>query len=726
MDKNTGEVLLKLQETISSWTQEVTQTRSALTKSLAATGNTVKPAFSLLEPAAPAQERPEAAAGDDTSQELVEANEALMRRAEELETRVVEAERGTQETERERARLESEIKFAREQLHLRNKSAQDAEERRTEYEMQAEGAAQALGGSELEIVDLRQQLRSKDWRLLKTRNVLDMLREDHARRLADIEALSSEVEALRTEVEGRQASESKTLSSLDESLQGIEELETALEQSRQKADKLAHDLEAAWEALNGSTVQLQEARQEIALLITERDDRGAVAADFEEQVRSMSVREQAHEELVTRAGALSTELEEALASKMDENVLLKDELAESRSAADARMRELKEARDAFAKLQVDFDELMSSNVVLRDDVKELKARLVDREQVLGEARRELEQAEGDRQDLLQNQSATASRIEALSAGLEEKAASLEEGRQRLREKDSATAERIRELRAALEQEDASIEMDRQELLDKEGAAARQIEELRAALEEKTQAYEESRRAHDELSEKMSAREQLEDALRDEVASLREQQAESVGDVEATNKALKEELESMRQVAVERDFVVHHAEAEVASMSRREAETEDALRQALEASKRMLTEAVGASKTQQALQSELGELRAQSEGKDAAVRELRDELKVLRERVSDAADTAPPAEDLDEAETGSPQQQDSDGNTQDGSGMAADGHSGQQVASRLMSLDEAMAKLEQIQGGPQDLSKGGLRSRLKRMLRLAKPDPDEGD
>ncbi len=720
MDKNTGEVLLKLQETINSWTQEVTQTRSALTKSLAATGDTVKPAFSLLEPAAPVQERPEAAAGEmqtesgeDTSQELVETNEALMRHVEELEMRVVEAERGTEETERERARLESEIEFAREQLHLRNKSAQDAEERRIEYEMQAEGAAQALGGSELEIVDLRQQLRSKDWRLLKTRNVLDMLREDHARRLADIEALSSEVEALRTEVEGRQASEGKTLSSLDESQQGIQELETALEQSRQKADQLTHDLEAAWEELNGSTVQLQEARQEIALLIAERDDHGAAAADFEEQVRSMAAREQAHEELVTRSGALSTELEEALASKMDENALLKDELAESRSAPDARMGELKEAGDAFAKLQVDFDELMSSNVVLRDDVKELKARLVDREQILGEARRELEQSEGDRQDLLQNESAAASRIEALSVILEEKAVSLEEGRQRLREKDSATAERIRELRAALEQEDAALEMDRQELLDKEGAAARQIEELRAALDEKTQAYQESQRAHDELSEKMSAREQLEAALRDEVASLRDRQPESVDDVEATNTALKEELESMRQVAVERDFVVHHAEAEVASMSRREAETEDALRQALEASKRMLTETVGASKTQQALQSELGELRAQSQEKDTAMRELRDELKVLRERVADAADTAPPSEDLDEAETGGPQQQD------------PDGHSGQQVASRLMSLDEAMAKLEQIQGGPQDLSKGGLRSRLKRMLRLAKPDPDEG-
>ena len=604
MDKNTSEVLLKLQETINSWTQEVTQTRSALTESLGATADAVKPAFRLIRPAAPAQEQAEAAANEvqtepskDTSQERVDANKALMRSVEELKLHVAEAERRAQETERERARLDTEIEFAREQLHLRNKSAQDAEERRIQYEMQAEGVAQALGGSELEITDLRQQLRSKDWRLLKTRNVLDLPRADHARRLADVGRPPLQVEALRTEAEERQASESKTLSSL----------------------------------------------------------------------------------------------------------------AEPRSAVDARTEESKEARDAFAKLQIDLDELMSTNMVLREDIKEFKARLVDREQVLEEVRKELEQAERNRQDLLQKESAAAGRIKALSAALEEKAASLEEGRQRLRDNDSATAERIRELRAALEQKDASFEKARQELLDKESSTERQIEALRLALEEKTQAFEESQRAHDELSEKMSDREQLERALRDEVASLRQQEAGNVHDVEALNKALKEELESMRQVAVQRDFVVHHSEAELASMSRREAETEDSLRQALEASERTLAEAVEASKTQRAVEFELGALRVQSEEKDAAMRELWDELKVLRERVEHVAEMAPPSKEEP---------------TQDSSGIVAAGRFKEQMDNLVISLKKAKAKLKQARGGTEESSREGLGSRLKRIVRLSKPDSKE--
>ena len=716
MDKNTGEVLLKLQETINSWTQEVTETRSELTRSLDATADTVRPAFRLIQPAAPApavQEQPQsapsevqAAPSEDTSQELIEANKALLRRVEDLNMRVAEAERRSHDTERERARLDTEIEFAREQLHLRNQSAQEAEERRIQYEMQAEESSQALGGSELEITDLRQQLRSKDWRLLKTRNVLDMLREDHARRLADVEALSVQVEALRTEVEERQASERKTLSSLEESRQSIHELEAGLEQFGGKADQLTHELEAVWEALNGSTIQLQEAREEIARLIAERDERTAAVADLEEQLRSMKEREQTHDELVAQAGARSTELEEAFASQMGENASLKDELAESRSAVDARMEELKEARDAFAKLQIDFDDLMSSNMVLRDDVKELKARLVDREQALGEVRKELQQTERNRQNLLLKESAAASRIGALSTALEEKAVSLEEGRQRMRKRESATAERVRELRAALEQKNASLEQDRQESLNKESATERQVEALRAALEEKTQAIDESQRALDELRETVASREQLERSLRDEVASVREQQAESVHDSESLNKALKDELESMRQVAVERDFVVHHTEAEAASMSRREAEMEDSLREALNASERMLAEAVEASKSRRALELELGEFRSRSDEKDAAMRELCDELKVLRERVEHVAETASPSKEAPK---------------QDSSDIMAAGRFRQHVDNLVVSLDKAKAKLKRARGGSEESSTGGLGARLKRMLGSSRPD-----
>ncbi|MCH8203800.1 MAG: hypothetical protein IID09_01485 [Candidatus Hydrogenedentes bacterium] len=610
MDKNTGEVLLKLQETINSWAQEVTETRSALTQSLEEATASVKPAFQLIQPSPtvpPVQEQPAAPvveappdAPEDASHDLIEANKALMRRVEELEIRVAEAERRAHETERERTQLDAEIDFAREQLHLRNNSAQEAEDRRAEYEMQAEQAVQALGTSELESTDLRQQLRSRDWRLLKTRNVLDLLREDHARRVAEVEALSARVEDLRIEVEERQASEGIALASLDTSQGRIRQLEADLEESRSKADTLSHEIEAIWEALNGSNVQLQEAREEIARLIAERDERNAALVGLEEQMRSIKEREEAFEGQLAQSDTRAAGLESALASQKEENASLMDQLAEARSATDARMAELKGARDAFAKLQTDYDDLISSNRVLRGEVIEVQARLAERDLAVAEARRELEEANQDRRQLLEQGSDAAGRMDELSAALEEKTASLEEGRQ--------------------------------EFLESESAAARRVDELSAALGERTQAYEQSQKALEELRERAVEREQLERVLRDELASLREKEKMSGTGQESLNKALRDELESMRQVAVERDFVIHHAEAELASMSRREAETEDALKKALEATERIRAGAGQTSQAQRALEVEISELRLQGEEKDTAMRDLCDELKVLRERM----------------------------------------------------------------------------------------------
>ncbi len=695
MDKNTGEVLLKLQETISSWAQEVTETRSALTQGLEDATESARPAFELIQPssaAPPAQTQSAAAiveapgdaatpvvevpadAAKDSSRDLIEANRALMRRVEELEFRVAEAERRGHETERERARLDAEIDFAREQLHLRNNSAQEAEDRRAEYEMQAEEAAKALGTSELESTDLRQQLRSKDWRLLKTRNVLDMLREDHARRVADVEALSAQVEDLRMEVEERQASERETLSSLDASQSRIGELEVSLEQSRRKADQLTHEIEAIWEALNGSNVQLQEARKEIARLIAERDERNATLAGLEEQMRSIKEREEAFEGQLAQSGARAEELESALTSQKQENALLMDQLAEARSATDARLAELKEARDSFAKLQTDYDDLISSNRVLRDEVEELQARLAERELVVAEARRELQEANQDRWQLLEQGSEAAGRMDELSATLEEKTASLEAGRK--------------------------------ELLESESAAARRVDELSAALEEKSQAYEQSQHALEEVREYVAERDQLERALREELAALREKRDAAGMEQASLNRALKEELESMRQVAIERDFVIHHTEAESASMSRREAEMEDTLQKALGASERMRTESAQASQTQRALEVEIGELRFQGQEKDTAMLELCDELKVLRERMGHLTEdampgkTSPAADQADET-----------------SAMP----SSTPVEDPAAPLDRALARLRKVRDDFDQGNGEGWGQKLKRLWRPSKSD-----
>ena len=698
MEKNTGEALLKLQETINSWAQEVTETRSALTQSLDAAPS-LKPAFQLLQTSSTAPPAPSSAAPPvveapadtaarvvqapveapkDASRDLIEANRALMRRVEELEMRVAEAERRAHETERERMRLGAEIDFAREQLHLRNTSAQESEDRRTEYEMQAEEAAQALGASEIESTDLRQQLRSKDWRLLKTRNVLDMLREDHARRVTEVEALSVQVEDLRREVEVRQASEHDAIASFDTSQGRIRELEAGLEQSRTKADQLSQEIKAVWKALDGSRLQLQEAREEIARLIAERGERNAALAELEEQMRSIAEREEAYEGRLAESDTRAEDLQSALASQKQENASLMDQLAEERSAIESRMTELKEARDSFAKLQTDYDDLILSNQVLRDEVKELQARLAERELAVAKARRELAEANQDRQQLIEQGSEASGRIDELSAALEEKTASLEAGRQ--------------------------------EFLEYEADAARRIDELSATLLEKTQAYEQSQEALEEFRESAAERDQLERALRGELAELRDKHDTAGTDQASLNRALKEELESMRQVSIERDFVIHHTEAEVASMSRHEAEMEEALQKALESSERVRVESAHASETQRALEVEIGELRLQGQEKDTSMRELCDELKALRERMRHLTEDGMPAKNP---------------LAEDLAGEASAIPSAKSAQKSVARLDKALARLRHMAADIEEGGEGGWGKKLKRLWKTSKWGPKKG-
>lgn len=672
MDKNTGEVLLRLRETIDSWTAEVTRTRSALTKGLGSASDISAPAFRLIQSpgqAPPGEAKPasiaekvQAEPSDDSAIELIEANRALMRRVEDLELKISAAERRAQETERERARLDAEIVFAREQLHLRNRSAQEAEDRRTEYEMQAGEATRALGGAELDIADLRQQLRSKDWRLLKTRNVLGVMREDHARRVVDVDALTLQVEALRAEVEERQASEREAISSLDATRGRNRELDASLEESKLKADKLGEEIQAIWEALNDSSEQLQKAREEIARLIAERDDRSAALSEMEEQMLAMKEREAAQDERVAEAGVRAEELEGTLAAQQRGSASLKEELAESRSALDAQLAELNEARDGFVRLQVDHDELMATHTVLRDDVKELQGRLAERDHALGETRKNLEDAMQDKQELVEKEAKSAGRIAELSEELNQKIAALAQGRQQLLEVETAVREQDHDLARALDEKSRALEASEkmvEDLCEEAAADDRRINELFEKLKtsegmardlheeveandrsvlELRERVEANENTIGELREKVEADERLQQALRDELAASREQRESAGLDQASLIRALKEELEAMRQLAVERDFVIHHSEAESASMGRREAEVEDTLREALEASERMRLEAIEARETRKAIESELSDLLDTAREKDAGMRELSVELRALRARVQHIAES----------------------------------------------------------------------------------------
>lgn len=549
------DALLKLQDSINTWAEQVTQTKSELAECLSDPPTLSRPAFRLIEMpqpvARPVQEDSAHEPGRQALHDLVEANKRLMRGIEDLEGRLSNAEGRAAETERASLRLGSELEFAREQLHLRNASWHDAADRQAEFEMRAEESEQALARSDIEIADVHQQLRSKDWRLLKTRNELDALREEHARTVSDSDSLRSKLDVVRSELEGRRISEHEALAALDESRVAARELKGRIAEIEETARQLNDDIDLLQGAIDASGEELKASRHEIVQLNTEAEHRKGALIELEGLVAAMQKREAAHKDLVTRTDQRAEDLEAQFAVQARAYSALQAEMASARTVPEAHANEAQATREAHTLLLSRYDDLAESHMTLRDEVKSLQQRVVEREFALKKSQSDLANAQDRAQAIVEDNSA----LEAP-------------------EQDSF-GQRI-----------------------------------------------------------------LEQALREELESVRERLERDALDQSTLRRALKSELDALRQVAIEKDFVIHHAQEESASLTRREAETEETLAEVRSLSARLEAESSEDAESRQVLAGELQELVARSREKDEAIRELRSELSILQERAKRLEDAAP--------------------------------------------------------------------------------------
>lgn len=423
-------------------------------------------------------------------------DEALIReRVRRLKARVAEAESNAKSAARDVLRLESELAFAREQLHVRNRAAQHAEQAWLSTAEHTEEVAQALGRAQVELEEVRRQLRGKDWALTKARNDLELLRADRNGRrteLGDHRALQSRIESLQREVDALRVKEREAHSAAEAATGRADELEQALRHSEDVVQALNAQVNETAGELRSTGKELERAR-------------------------------------------------EALAKHSDQ--------ADSAEA-------LAEAQSRIAALQHDYDALAGSHMTLRTEVQALQQAVVERDLALAGARRELDSARradvpaafpGDqaaRMDELAE--VLAERTTALDT-LEENAAGHEYLIRALRDELQAA-------RASLEQHEAdygllaralraelecfrSLASERDFVIHHQG---QELEDLSRREAIREAAIEEARRLSDPWREKAESAARDRDRLRAEIKALRE-------NVEARDDALSELREELARL-----------------------------------------------------------------------------------------------------------------------------------------------------------------------------------
>ncbi len=175
----------RLKSEVDSWAAEVSRIRSTLAQpSRLKLQTSSRPAFRLD------RAQPAPVPGDVTMSKVA-----------------AEAEARARTSDDERARLETELDYAREQLLQRNADAIDAMQVADEKTEQLEEVARALGRARIALDETTQHLRGKEWAVLQLQNELTLLRGDGTGRIPpntvpveDYDALAESHMSLRAEV----------------------------------------------------------------------------------------------------------------------------------------------------------------------------------------------------------------------------------------------------------------------------------------------------------------------------------------------------------------------------------------------------------------------------------------------------------------------------------------------------------------------------------------------
>ncbi len=559
--------------------------------------------------------------GEQTSGALQEELERLRQRQRELEQQVErlgdekgEADRARQAVEEQRLALETELRQSEERLaQLRREQEDerrriaDLEEERDRLTAELQAANQRLTTLEVEqsareqsgaveLSALRERLEQADDALAEAQRE----REVAQRRLAGLEAESAaraeELERqrrrladLEQQLEGLRGTESEELAALRERLDGAEqareeveaqrrELEQRLQRLETEKESLAAELTAAREAADRRIAELEaereqwqqqreeltETRDQAQQQVAELERRLDAARSDEEEARSgqQQLIEHLQQELATQkervdeAGHALIELELRKGRAEEELQTLSQRLQERELELAEQSRALSEARAALARGQGAEDELEQ----LRAELEEMRQAREAAERALEERRADAggdQRGDGDIKGL-------KAEIKTLTDALEESDRSYEE-----------MAARVRELEADLAAGGGAG--DDAELLYEKQAAEQEVERLRAEVEALRATMEQY--VHQIQAAREAGQDETAEALRTELALVREQAETDLAGMRDELEGLRTELEEKRLAesadASENQALKQEIENLQAELERQRQETDEA-------------------------------------------------------------------------------------------------------------------------------------------------------
>lgn len=485
----------RLKQSVDDWVAEVAQTRSVLAQTLKV-HVTSRPAFRLR------------VGGRGRGVVGRVFDPAAIERQEEIHRRILEAERNAREAEMQLARMQQELDFAREQLHLQNRLRAEAEDKQKSAEQQYHQAVHALGGAQFSVDELRRQLRGKEWALEEVASAAQ----------TGVESGRPEVEALQREAAALHSRLETLTMELQAARDRAEREHHAALEAQSRLAKLESDAERSNEIVEGLSRQVQDYAERLRETGRELDEARAALGGLEGPSQSQLADAELALQLAERRA-------EELARALDD------------SERDAVAR-LSEAIAEAAVLSDNYDALAASHMVLREEIISLQERIVARDHELAQLKQELARWTVDAPD---------------------------------------HAGRVTELARSLE------------------ARERELEDLEVSA---------------------AGHELLVKALRRELEASREALQRAEMDHSLLRRALVAELDGLRELATERDFVINQQAAQL---------------DAVQAATVSQVDTVGFDR--ETVMREIQILRQRIEDKDAIVRRLRGELAEAEERAS---------------------------------------------------------------------------------------------
>lgn len=341
----------RLAQSVDEWVAELSQARSALAESLNVR-QSQRPAFRL--------------SGDSIARREAAPPEPHVERDLDAETllfaRVADSERTSRETQHELARVQAELDFAREQLHVQNRLRLQAEEKWTASERELEATMHALGRAQISLDELRRQLRGKEWALENAKGDLDTSSDSGAESPRAAEelkqtaaALQSRLDALTIEFDRAREQSSQDRESLEEAQEKRAQAEQEALKSREIIDELSQEVQRYADELRRTGREFDETQEALT--------RGGPSEPYGEsslgEVRlALQYAELRNKELTAALDAAERAAHERLGESMAESAVVTD----------------------------NFDALASSHLVLRDHITELQQELVARDHEIARLR----------------------------------------------------------------------------------------------------------------------------------------------------------------------------------------------------------------------------------------------------------------------------------------------------------------------------------------------------